>query len=60
MSAETTVPTERLCLLAARAGRREVCTEDCPLFEHGQCQLEAVLDPDEDLGDPDADQDETL
>ncbi|HET9324085.1 MAG TPA: hypothetical protein VFO03_09415 [Gaiellaceae bacterium] len=38
-------PPERMCLLAARAGRVEVCTEDCPLWEHGACQLEAVLDP---------------
>ena len=44
-----TAPPERMCLLAARAGRVEVCTEDCPLWEHGACQLEAVLDPAEDL-----------
>ena len=57
MTAETSVPTERLCLLAARAGRVEVCTENCPLWEHGACQLEAVLDPDEDLG-PEAEREE--
>ena len=43
------VPTDRMCLLAARAGRAEVCTEDCPLWEHGRCQLEAILDPSADL-----------
>jgi len=36
----------RMCELAARAGRAEVCTEDCPLFENGACSLEAVLEPD--------------
>lgn len=49
MSPEATVPTERMCLLAARAGRVEVCTQECPLWEHGRCQLEAILDPSADL-----------
>jgi hypothetical protein len=40
---------QRTCTLAAQAGRVEVCTEDCPLWEYGRCQLEAVLDPEADL-----------
>ncbi|HEX7256213.1 MAG TPA: hypothetical protein VF236_09830 [Gaiellaceae bacterium] len=45
MTAETAAPSERRCGLAARAGRVELCTEDCPLWEHGECSLEALLDP---------------
>ena len=37
--------TERMCTLAARAGRAERCTEECPLFEAGECTLEALLEP---------------
>lgn len=37
--------TERMCTLAARAGRVEPCTEECPLFEDGECSLEALLEP---------------
>ena len=37
--------TERMCTLAARAGRVERCTEECPLFEDGECSLEALLEP---------------
>lgn len=37
--------TERMCTLAARAGRVERCTEECPLFEDGECSLEAMLEP---------------
>ena len=37
--------TERMCTLAARAGRVERCTEECPLFENGECSLEAMLEP---------------
>jgi hypothetical protein len=37
--------TERMCTLAARAGRVERCTEECPLFENGECSLEALLEP---------------
>lgn len=40
--------TERLCELAARAGRVEVCTEECPLWEDERCSLEAILEPDGD------------
>ena len=36
---------ERLCTLAALAGRREVCTEDCPLWEAGKCSLEQLDEP---------------
>ena len=42
VTAEAAAST-RMCELAARAGRAEVCTEDCPLFENGACSLEAVL-----------------
>ena len=42
----TTEPlTERICTLAARAGRVERCTEECPLYEDGECSLEAMLEP---------------
>jgi hypothetical protein len=35
---------ERLCELAARAGRKEPCAEDsCPLWENGECSLERLL-----------------
>jgi hypothetical protein len=35
---------ERLCELAARAGRREVCPAgECPLWENGACSLERLL-----------------
>jgi hypothetical protein len=35
---------QRLCELAARAGRREVCPEDeCPLWEDGECSLQRLL-----------------
>jgi hypothetical protein len=54
--AEITSPTERTCLLAARAGRVELCSEDCPLWEHGQCQLEAVLDESADDRAPEPDE----
>ena len=36
---------EHMCTLAARAGRVERCTEECPLFENGECSLEALLEP---------------
>jgi hypothetical protein len=35
---------ERLCELAARAGRREICPEvECPLWENGACSLPRLL-----------------
>jgi hypothetical protein len=35
--------TERICALALRAGRRELCTgEECPLWESGDCALERL------------------
>lgn len=35
--------TKRLCLLALRAGREEVCPgEECPLWENGGCALERL------------------
>jgi hypothetical protein len=35
--------TKRLCALALRAGREEVCPgEDCPLWEDGGCALELL------------------
>ena len=48
--------TERLCDLAASAGRREVCPEDeCPLWEGGGCSLgELLADGDLDVA-PDED-----
>jgi hypothetical protein len=45
VTAEATLLTERMCTLAARAGRVERCTEECPLFEDGECSLEAMLAP---------------
>ena len=36
---------DRICQLAAHAGRHEICTEDCPLWEHGQCSLEPLVAP---------------
>jgi len=40
----TTETGERICELAARAGRREVCPEEeCPLWEGGACSLEHLL-----------------
>ena len=48
---DAAVQTDRPCLLALRAGRVEVCPgEDCPLWEHGACFLEALTtegEPDE-------------
>jgi hypothetical protein len=41
MGAQT---VERLCELARRAGKREVCPdEECPLWEAGACSLESLL-----------------
>jgi hypothetical protein len=35
--------SQLLCLLALRAGRREVCPgEECPLWEEGGCALERL------------------
>ncbi|HEY7708145.1 MAG TPA: hypothetical protein VH968_13340 [Gaiellaceae bacterium] len=43
---------ERLCSLAALAGRTEICKPDeCPLWENGACQLEPMLEPS--AADPD-------
>lgn len=40
--------TERLCVLALRAGREEPCSgEECPLWEHGSCGLERLTEDDE-------------
>lgn len=46
MLSQTSERNERLCELAARAGRVEVCSEECPLWENGACSLEQVLEPD--------------
>lgn len=36
--------TEKLCLLALQAGRREVCPgEECPLWEEGGCAVERMI-----------------
>ena len=44
MSETGVQPIERLCDLAASAGRREVCPEEeCPLWEGGGCSLEHLL-----------------
>jgi hypothetical protein len=45
VTADATPLTERMCTLAARAGRVERCTEECPLYEDGECSLEALLEP---------------
>jgi hypothetical protein len=43
--------TKRLCALALRAGREELCPGDeCPLWENGSCALER-LTADGELGD---------
>jgi hypothetical protein len=35
--------SERLCVLALRAGRRDLCPGDaCPLWEDGGCALERM------------------
>ena len=41
-------PADRICELAAQAGRRELCSEECPLWEHGECSLD-LLTPDGEL-----------
>jgi hypothetical protein len=42
---------QRLCELAARAGRTEICSEDdCPLWEHGECSLQRLLTEDAEDG----------
>jgi hypothetical protein len=42
---ETGAQTGKLCELARRAGRREICAEnECPLWEDGACSLERLLD----------------
>ncbi len=48
--------TERLCELAARAGRKEICPEDeCPLWENGECSLQRLLVEDGEDAVPDDD-----
>ena len=40
---DVAVQTDRLCLLALRAGREEVCPgSECPLWEDGSCSLERM------------------
>jgi hypothetical protein len=48
---------ERLCELAAQAGRREVCSQEgCPLWEDGTCSLESLLAEESQVFSDDADE----